>query len=211
MESNQQLLVAPYKISDKFIQDFVSNPISRWTKRKANTTISSVQYSPDLMVCCLTSFHEGRVGRSTDRCLRGLSDWLFTEDSQWFTAASSCTAGGMTQLLATRLDDGTTTLWLDGVATDCRLDVYIRRTTNTTSSHAINTRCRSISWRHTHQTLVYMYQHLIHFNASFSFDSISSGVVQTTVLFSNTWTLFNHVFHRCVMSSLCLHHTVWSN
>jgi len=119
-------------------------------------------YSPDLMVCWLTSFHAGRRGRSTDRCLRGLSDWVFTEDSQRFTAVSSSTAaaGGVTQLLATSLDDGMT-WWLDDDVTDCRLDVYMRRMTNTNSSHAINTRWRSISWKHTPK-LVYTYQHLTH-------------------------------------------------
>jgi len=108
------------------------------------------------MVCCWTSFHRVRGGRSTDRCLRGLTDWVCNEDgwdSQTFIDGSSCAAAGVTQVLATWLDDGTklAALWLDGVVADCLLDVYIRRTTNTISSHAINTRWRSISWKHTQQ------------------------------------------------------------
>ena len=102
---------------------------------------------PDLIAVWLTSLHRVR-GWSTDRRLCGLAVISMPFDTALCRpeGRSSCT-----EVCVLELADK----WLEVVVVvvvvavwDCRFEVYVRRTMNTTSSHAINTRWRSISYTH---------------------------------------------------------------
>ena len=115
---------------------------------------------PDLVVCCVTSVHRHRSGSSTDLRLQ----WLV--GISMVLSAALCGREGVggasrsvLQLVQVWVSGDWCVLaaadcwWLTADAACCCRDepVYVIRMMNTISSHAINNRCRSISYTNIHQ------------------------------------------------------------